>query len=79
MTLESAVAKVVRCWALDQRVAGTNPGRVIVFAFLGKMINLDCLTPPRCLNEYLRGQANCDRVGKPCACSTAPVVCFPGS
>ena len=54
--IESVMAKVVRRWALDQRVAGSNPGRVIAFAFLGKMLNLDCLTPPRCMNGYLRGQ-----------------------
>ena len=53
--LESEVAKVVRCWALDQRVMSSNPGRVTVFAFLGKMLNLDCLSPPRCINGYLFG------------------------
>ena len=47
---KSAVANVVRRWALDQRVAGSNPGRVAVFAFLGKMLNLDCLSPPSCID-----------------------------
>jgi hypothetical protein len=53
MHTESTVAKVVRRWALDQRVVGSNPGQVTVFAFLGKMLNLDCPTPPRCINGYL--------------------------
>ena len=44
---ESAVATVVRCWALDQRVAGSNPGWVAVYAFMGKMLNPDCLSQPR--------------------------------
>ena len=54
------MAEVVRRWALDQRVVGI--GRVIVFAFLGKMLNIDCLTLPRCINGYLRGheKANSD-------------------
>ena len=41
--------------ALDQRVAGSNPKRVAVFAFLGKMLNLDCLSQPRGINGYLFG------------------------
>ena len=45
-TSESAVAKVVRRWSLDQRVAGSNSGRVAVFAFLGKMLTLHCLSSP---------------------------------
>ena len=47
--IESAVATTVMCWALDlyQRVVGSNLGGVAVFAFLGKMLNLDCLSPPR--------------------------------
>ena len=48
--LESAVAKVVRRWALDERVAGSNLGRVTVFAFLGKMLAVDCLSPHRCMS-----------------------------
>ena len=54
---ESAVAQVVRRWSLDQRVAGSCPGRVAVFAFLGKMLNLDCLCSPRSVNRYQRGSA----------------------
>ena len=45
---ESTVAEVVRRWALGRRVAGSISGRVIVFAFLGNMLNLDCLSLPRC-------------------------------
>ena len=43
---ESGVAKVVRHWALDQKVEGSNSGGVAVFAFLDKTLNLDCLPPP---------------------------------
>ena len=51
--LQSLVAKVVRRWALDQRVIGSNPGRVTMSAFLGTMLNLDCLSPARSINGYL--------------------------
>ena len=49
----SVVAIVVRCWALHRRVAGSNTGRVAVFAFLGKKLNLDCLSRPRRIDGYL--------------------------
>ena len=49
--------QVVRRWALDQMVAGSNPGRAAMFAFLGKMLDLDCLSPPRRINGYLFGRA----------------------
>ena len=39
---ESVVAKVVRRWVLGQWVAGSNPGWAAVFAFMGKMLNLNC-------------------------------------
>ena len=41
---DSEVAKVVRRWSLDQRVVGSNPGRVAVFAILGRMLNIECLS-----------------------------------
>ena len=47
---ESAVSKVVK--DVEQRVAGLNTGRVAVFAFLGKMLNFDCLSPLQCINDY---------------------------
>ena len=55
MSVESAVAKVVRFWVLEvgQRVVGSNPGRVAMFAFLGKMLNLEYLSPPRSMKGYL--------------------------
>ena len=48
-----AVVKVVMYWALEQRVTGSNPGRVIVFACLGKLLKLDFLIPHRCVDGYL--------------------------
>ena len=54
ISIRSVVAKVVRRWAHDQlRFAGSNPDWVAVFAFLGKTLSLDCLSPPRCINVYL--------------------------
>ena len=52
---ENQVAKVVRRCALNQRVAGSNPGRVTVLHSLAKMLNLDCLSPIRCISWYLFG------------------------
>ena len=53
--LGNAVAKAVRRWTLDQRVMRSNPGRVAVLGLLGKMLNLDCLSPHRRMIGYLFG------------------------
>ena len=44
-------------FTLDQRVASLNPGRVIVFTILSKMLNLDCLSPFRSINGTCDGSA----------------------
>jgi len=53
------VAKWLGCLTHDHRFMGSSPGHSIVFAFLGKTLSLNCLSPPRSTKGTCRAVLEC--------------------